>query len=1526
MTAYKEEVLDLITDLARREIILHTEDGALKFRAPKNALTEDDRRNIAEHRGELIRILDDLAKPVEHNEKDRYEPFPLTDLQLAYMLGRSNLYDYGSVGCHSYLELELPSTPIEKIRQIWEILVNRHDMLRAVIGKDGTQTVRQHVTMPLIPENDVSAVSPDEQQQVILETRNRMDHRIYTPGTWPMFDLAVTRMTDCTVLHFSIDLMIADFAGIRILISEFGEILKHGTKVLTPLELTFRDIVMFRRSQSGNPFKAVLHERDSAYWEKQLETLPLPPDLPVLPDSARSSAPVRFKRLHTELSPELWQKLSANAASRKLTASSVVLAAFAAVLARWSRNDSFTINLTLFNRPQECTGSENVVGDFIDVDVLGIRNCGEKTFAEKASSLQQRLWEDLEHKNVTGIEVLRRFSQLQGRNILIPVVYTSTLGIHDARNGSDAFIDTVTTRFGITQTPQVWLDCQTTLRYGSLLVDWDIRSGVFPEGMAEDAFSALDQLLRDLACSGEKFDSRTELQLPAAMMQRINSMNSSRTDYVPNFLHEGFYRNVIEQPEHAAVTGSDGSLTYRQLAAQALRISEKLHDAGVQPGDRIALILPKGVRQTAAMLGVLTAGCTCVPVEPDQPEERLGSIIRDARITTAVVAQQLPLPRNFAGGRITVVPADGSAISEKDAEAQSHLVLQQLNTARDRTAEPAYIIFTSGTTGRPKGVMVSHSAAWNTVSAVINNSGACSSDVMLGLASYGFDLSVWDFYGTLSCGAHLVLPDQERRNDPAHWFELIEKHRVTMWNSVPAQLEMLLSWREWDQKTDLGSLRMAFLSGDRIPSVLPDRSRDKLPGMEVISMGGPTETSIWCVWHRITEKTSGRARVTYGRPLPNQEIWILNDRQELCPDFVTGEMYITGKCLAEGYAGNPEKTAESFITGTDGRKYYKSGDLGYYSPENGGVIEIIGREDGQMKINGYRIESGEVESAILRDPRVEQTAVVPADNGKILAAAVVCRAGAAVGEDFTDELRQNLKKFLPGYMVPEQFRIMTELPLSANRKVNRRALSEILSEQDCTHSDHSGQTPRDTPAEQCLAAIWRSLLGRNQIYRDDNFFEIGGSSLTAINLLSQILAHGYPATLELIFNHGRFADMAAELENGLKDEESWLAATDLDEIADRAMKNLDSAAAYRPEESPRNIFVTGVTGYVGLFLLPVLLRRPETRLFCLIRAASAQEGLARIESAAAVRGITLPEDFRDRVRIFCGVMDQDHFGLGGEDYETICTECDTVVHIASIIRLMDPLSAIYPTNVLGVSRILEMATTGRVKQINYISTIAVHYALTDLPEDQAVPENTDVLRWRDVDLTYEKSKIMGENIFYRARQKGVPVNIIRPSSITWDSGCSHPFINDDAFVKFYRSCISMKSYPEARLSINIIPVNYVAEGIAGVVETCQGQSSNFHLSALRSLPVSTVYSTLADLGAPLSSRPFAEWRKDLHDSFVGGFLSLYFKDDLENDEAGHRQYENTQMNRILASRGLSPFTITREYLGLLVANFTEDSK
>jgi pyochelin synthetase len=953
---------ELIAELEGQGVRIWAEDGSLRYRAPKGVMTQDRLEALREHKEALLEQVSNGsgAAAFAADPEARFEPFPLTDVQSAYLLGRRDVFSYGGVACHGYGELAFDDLDLARMETAWQGLVDRHDMLRATIEPDGSQRVLAEPPPIRIPVVDVRGEPPERAAAAVAATRAEMDHRVYEPGSWPLFDVRATLTDERALLHVSIDFLIADFVSIQVLLDELHRRYLEPERSWPELELTFRDYVLAeRRLRSGSRY-----ERDREYWLRRLDELPPPPELPLLGPAAAEAAP-RFRRSATTLDREEWRALKQAARARGVTASTAVLAAYAEVVAHWSRQRRFTLDLTLLNRLPLHPQVGELIGDFTSIELLAVGHDPHVSFARRAMALQAQLWQDLDHRLYSGIEVIRELGRSGGHeSALFPIVFTSAVGL-DGDADADDGTGLGELVYGISQTPQVWIDCQVTERGGALSLNWDVREGVFPDGLVDDMFAAFEDLLRRLAIGDDAWDAAASVPLPAAQAERRRRVNDTAAPLPDGLLHEGLVGQALREPDHVAVVADGRTLSYGELLGRALAVAERLREEGCEPHELVAVVMDKGWEQVVAVLGTLLAGGVYVPVDTNQPPARRERMLADAGVRVALTQSRHAQDPDWQESvtRIAVDRLDPSELPEEPPA---------------RLAEPddlAYVIYTSGSTGVPKGVMVSHRSALNTIADLNGRFAIGPDDRILGLASLGFDLSVYDVFGPLAAGGSLVLPSAVRRGDPSHWAELVAEHGVTLWNSVPAQMQMLHDYLATEPWLELPSLRLAFLSGDWIPVGLPDQVRRRLPGLELVSMGGATEAAIWSIIHPIREVDPEWRSIPYGVPLANQTFHVLDDALRPRPDLVPGELYIGGAGLALGYHDDPEKTAERFVRHPEtGERLYRTGDLGRYL--GNGEIEFLGREDFQVKIRGHRIELAEVEAALSSYPVVGAAAAL----------------------------------------------------------------------------------------------------------------------------------------------------------------------------------------------------------------------------------------------------------------------------------------------------------------------------------------------------------------------------------------------------------------------------------------------------------------------------------------------------------------------------------------------------------------------
>ncbi|CAL9340091.1 amino acid adenylation domain-containing protein [Streptomyces sp. enrichment culture] len=1035
-----------------------------------------------------------------------HEPFPLTGVQAAYHTGRDPRFTLGGVGTWHYTEFDGTDVDLERLERAWNTLVRRHGMLRAVV-EDGHQRVLPEVPPVRLPVADARAGGAAE---ALAGLRSRLSQQVRDPARWPLFAVEAVRYradeaTDGkdaevrTRIGIGLDYLVLDALSITTLYAELNALYADPEHRLPPVDVSFRDYL------TRLPADPESTARARAHWQTRLPQLPPPPALPFDRDPATLDAPV-FTRRRTSLPAEDWQAVKREAARHGLTPSTVLLALYAEVLAAWSGADAVTVTLTLFNRRDVHPHIHRVLGDFTSLSLAGYRREGAAAWTTAAAALQRRQAEDLDHADVPIDWLLREFGRRTGTvDAAAPVVFTSAIGVGDATlaQGGTGLPPKV---HGISQSPQVCLDNQVTEESGSLVVTWDAVEELFAEGVLDAMFRAYERLLRHLVDGG--WQTPLPDLVPASHYARraAAAREAALEPVAPRPLHRMFFTHAAATPERTALVSTAGEeVTYGTVAAQALRTAAALGDAGVRPGDLVAVTLPKGPEQIAAVLGVLAAGAAYAPLSLEQPAARLERVHATAGFD--VVLGSWPAPEGTGPRSLSFADTQGGEPPATPVETSPEAL--------------AYVIFTSGSTGEPKGVEVTHAAAWNTVADINARHQVSGDDRVFALSALDFDLSVYDVFGLLAAGGSLLLPTDDQRREPARWPRLLERHGVTLWNTVPALLDLLLDADEQDAPDDgdsredgdrraggrLAGLRTALVSGDWIGLDLPARLRARTArNCAFVAMGGATEAAIWSNTLTVDEPDPRWVSIPYGRPLTGQHYRVVDRDGRDCPDWAPGELWIGGAGLARGYLADPERTAEKFVE-QDGRRWYRTGDLGRFRGD--GLLEFLGRLDSQLKIAGHRIEAGEVEAALEAHPAVARAAVVAAGERtarRLVAFAVPheppSAEGAAPVEDpeLAEGLFGLLAERVPAYAVPSRILLLPALPLTGNGKVDRAALTHLAGPEPVPAA---AEPPRDG-TETALAALWHAYLPHTEPDREANFFTAGGDSLTALRLLTAI--------------------------------------------------------------------------------------------------------------------------------------------------------------------------------------------------------------------------------------------------------------------------------------------------------------------------------------------------------------------------------------------------------------------------------------
>lgn len=1032
-------------------------------------------------------ILGDLAKAVEAlpkvsedysdircDEENLYEPFELTDVQHAYRIGRSSTLELGSVPTHAYIEVVLKDTSAEAVQTAINMIIQSQPMMRCHITSDGMQQIQKCVeTFDL---KTVITSSKEEYESTCRSMRNDLER-----GTGYFSDSCFFAASACSFenkvrLHLLFDAIIFDGKSIFIFLEELEDHLREPDRQPVEHAISYRDHVI-----------ALSDIRESEKYKEDKEFVMSRLDiLDKLPQFEFRTKPELIKQPTIDhhsfkLEAGLWKRIKEKIRSRGFTANAVLMTLYAEMIALWSSTFEFTLNFTGFNRPAG-KEFEHIIGDFTQLLLVPVDMTKGKDLCGRVKDIQEQLALAMDHNSFNAIETERAIGRKTGRkNISFPVVYTGMVDVVQDNSLSEN-ID-----YFSTETSQVWLDMQAIELRGELYIDLEAVNELFGYDMVSEMMDAFKKALISLI-NDELWKSDTPLAVRYKGSEFRDKYNSVTAPMSDETLDSLFVKNVITQPQAPAILSEDFTLSYKELYDTAMELAQKLADID---GKYAAIMLPKGAAQTAAAVGVIMSGKAYVPIDVNNPVMRKQKII-SASGGSILITDEAHLEEAKQLGAAEVICFTPEHHHTFDITKHRQI------SAPDDTA---YVIFTSGSTGEPKGVVISHKGAVNTILDVNKRFGVNCSDRTICLSNFNFDLSVYDIFGMLSCGGAIVpLSDSESR-DPSKWGDLIKRYKVSVWNSVPAFMQMAMEFSD-NENSIFNDLKLVMMSGDVIPTSLPGEIHRRNKDITVVCLGGATEASIWSNYF-IADKIEPQWKMMpYGYPLTNQRYYVLNSLLTDCPDNVKGRLYIGGEGLAKGYLADEKKTSEKFIThpATD-EKLYDTGDNGMYQSD--GVIVFIGRDDAQVKINGHRIELGEVEAvfASLEGVRKCAAVIIKPENKKTGIGVMLCSDAKYTAEEYTEMARSAL----PEYMLPCCCEICEELPVTANSKTDRKKIAQLLEEKENSRTiEHTSNKGELTETQKKVAEIWSQLLGCTVNSADDDFFECGGDSLMMIKLLNSL--------------------------------------------------------------------------------------------------------------------------------------------------------------------------------------------------------------------------------------------------------------------------------------------------------------------------------------------------------------------------------------------------------------------------------------
>lgn len=993
-----------------------------------------------------------------------------------------------------------------RLRAALDAVVHHHPQLAARF--DSEQALQPLQLIPVLtPEQPVwtldshalPALSAAEEEAALLALEKRELARDLFSQPVMLHALLIRHASrERSTLMLNAHHLVVDGWSTPVILGDLFTALYHGPQALTPHRFSYADIVRQLAARDA--------EASRQLWRQVLQDVR--PTL--LFGEQAHSGPVHD--LDLVLDPELERGLLALCRSRGLTLNSVMQGIWGMQLAIESGHQDVVFGSPVSGRFGQIDGQEQHVGLFSNTLPVRVRFDSQRPLLAQLADHQAQQIQLIEHDDLG----LGEIQQLAGSGTLFDTLlvvenYPDNASLLQGHNGLRC--ERIGNR-GYTHYPLTLL----VLPGERLHLLMEYRDAVpHPQRFADRLLMLIAQLVAqpDLPLTHWQLQTPDERAL-------IASVNNTAYPVAAGTLHGAIEQQVRRTPDALALLDGEHRLTYRQMQQQARLLADRLIDAGVKPGDIVAVALPRSVRLSLALTAILQAGAAWLPLDTGYPDDRLGYMVADAR-------PRLIISESTLATRFAVMGPILTFDQLNDEARQPRHPLPAADSTR-----PAYVLYTSGSTGRPKGVVVGQQAIVNRLWWMQDEYPMDASDVVLQKTPCSFDVSVWEFFWPLMVGSQLLMAPPEAHRDPDALVQLIEDYSVTTLHFVPSMLAAWVTALASRDGSDKGchSLQRVFCSGEALSCDLA-ASYEALIAAPLHNLYGPTEAAVDVTYHPASGeslKQCSGAGVPIGYPVWNTELRILDALLRPVPTGVAGDLYLCGVQLAEGYLYRADLTSQRFVADpfADGERMYRTGDIARWL--DNGAVEYLGRSDDQLKIRGQRIELGEIEQALLTLDGVAQAVVAARELGGVspvgvdarqLVAWLIAQPGIALD---TAVVHQQLAQRLPAHMLPVSYVLTDRFPLSANGKLDRKALPAPQAPQSAGRLPHSGH-------ERLLAELFSLLLARDTVYADDDFFALGGHSLLAMRLAAELRRRLAPLSIGQIMAARSVENMARLLDN-----------------------------------------------------------------------------------------------------------------------------------------------------------------------------------------------------------------------------------------------------------------------------------------------------------------------------------------------------------------------------------------------------------
>lgn len=1014
--------------------------------------------------------------------------FKMTDLQKAYLLGRKEEMILGGFGSHAYFAFEGEEIDEVRLEAAIRKLVFSQEMLRAGIENEDTMYINEEAKF-WCEYKDLRDVEEKEKKVITKRLSEEMFSKEFDIKKGPLIRFLIVRMDDIkTIVHLCHDGIIADGESHQIILRQL-ERYYYGQKVEEHIKFPeyTEYLLKIKETEQYKEAKEALSIRFDGYDMK--------PQLPLKRAPEEIKNPM-VKIVSKEISDQQYKKLCEIAKENGVTVFALLLTIFGKVIGKYSYNEKFLINLPVMQRPVELKGIEHLIGLCSNFILLDFHNDKEISLMEQIKINQEKLFEIREYgMYFMGSDQTKLLRHTRKEEIIAPVVFTSTLNSKPEQNVHFRKICTKT------YTSQVWLEGLMTKTSKGVLFTLSYVDEMFERMIPE---KIADYFIETLNCIGYNecfLHEMTDIPLIETDRKIIEGTHKIIEKEKGSSFHEKLRMNFSDYKDKPVIIDQYTKITYGQLERFCKNIGKIfIQKYKLQTGDIVGIYMPKSTMQVACELALAYMNIPFIPLDYALPKEAIEYCIKNIGIKMLItdLTSELDCIQKFGMQLLRM----GSTVSDYCEDTE---YIQPLRN------EIMILINTSGTTGFPKTVKLEKEGIINCIQMSSNIFGITGNDVIFNLTNYSHDMSIFDILGMSYIGGTIVIPDQKNYKNPDIWVDLMTKYAVTVWNSVPAFLEMLILVEKDKLKKALKNLKVVIQGGDYLQVATVKKIKEINQKCRVFNVGGPTETTIWNIYHEVSYADILEGKIPYGKPFPNTQYFILGKDMQLCPIGKEGVMYIAGEGVSPGYVGQDGQ--EKFMQYKDTR-VYNSGDCGKYL-ENGEIL-FLGRKDRQVKINGRRIELDGIEKVMNSIEGVGSAAVIFQKRQKRIAAFYTTCANIK-----EKDIRDELAKQLPNDMLPTHIYRLSNMPINRNGKIDRKELERYLVPKKMDIQLESSKFEKE------LVLICQEIFWENEINLKDDFYAMGADSVSAMRIAAKVKSQfGIKLSPYDIFKHPNIQELA----------------------------------------------------------------------------------------------------------------------------------------------------------------------------------------------------------------------------------------------------------------------------------------------------------------------------------------------------------------------------------------------------------------